>query len=474
MKITKKAYSLLCFLMIVSLLSGIKNIQAGSYSISANKSSVNVGESITVTIQVNGGVVRPTISASGSCKYSSGGFAEQIDSMGATSQSVTYSATSEGTCNISVSGTYTDYDTEEQKSISKNFTISVKKKDTGGFSNNGSNNNNGGSNNSGSNTGNNNQPTKPKANFDLNVFKMNQGTLSPKYSNSVNKYSVTLPAKTTSLQLSITPADSAIQVSGNGTHQLKAGNNKIEVTLYDAYTKESRKITLDVYVEEEPEVYLDFSDESLGINPNFKDVKIPDGFEKIKLTIDKKEVNALQNKKGLTLLYMVNQSKEKELYIYNVNENKIVSKYQPLKIDGNIYFVSAFPNEYIQMEGFEVGKMQMDGVEIQTLKYKASAFSNYSLLYLMNDSGETFLYQYEATQGTLQLYNHAAAITQKQYEDVIKEKEKTMTYVYIAGGIAGLMTILSMIGFVMTQKYKKRVINTRRQYNDMISSVKED
>ena len=73
------------------------------------------------------------------------------------------------------------------------------------------------------------------------------------------------------------------------------------------------------------------------------------------------------------------------------------------------------------MAGLTLKEVEVDGKKMEGWTFKDKTFKNYVLVYLMNEKGETHLYQYEKSENVLQLYSGAAAATQEQYDQNVKE-----------------------------------------------------
>ncbi|MEI3147246.1 MAG: hypothetical protein V8T10_04570 [Merdibacter sp.] len=81
--------------------------------------------------------------------------------------------------------------------------------------------------------------------------------------------------------MSASAADDAAAVSGAGEHQLNRGNNDLSVQVR-AEDGTTRTYVIHAYVEETPEVYLEYGGKQLGVVRNTADVAafLQDSFEK--------------------------------------------------------------------------------------------------------------------------------------------------------------------------------------------------
>ena len=190
---------------------------AASFSVSAGKTSMNVGESTTLTINANDCLGQFTISSSDASIVSVGESSKWIEN---TSASVNISAKKAGKATITVTATnVSDSAGYNDVTGSKSVTITVnapqqEKPSTGG----GSSNNSGGS----SNTSN------KSTDATLKSITVN----GRKYSNPNADITIgNVSASTSSINISAETNNSKAKVSGTGSKDLVTGTNKITLTV---------------------------------------------------------------------------------------------------------------------------------------------------------------------------------------------------------------------------------------------------
>lgn len=137
-KIIKSIFLIIFATVAISLFS---KVEAASATISANKTTATVGDSVKVTLKINAAAWN--INVSGSASDSVVGFNSDAENQ---TNTKTYSINTSkaGTYSVSISGDITDASSTTPEKISKSVTITVKAKSTSG-SNSGSGNNTGGS-----------------------------------------------------------------------------------------------------------------------------------------------------------------------------------------------------------------------------------------------------------------------------------------------------------------------------------------
>lgn len=137
-KIIKSIFLIIFATVAISLFS---KVEAASATISANKTTATVGDSVKVTLKINAAAWN--INVSGSASDSVVGFNSDAENQ-TTTKTYSINTSKAGTYSVSISGDITDASSTTPEKISKSVTITVKAKSISG-SNSGSGNNTGGS-----------------------------------------------------------------------------------------------------------------------------------------------------------------------------------------------------------------------------------------------------------------------------------------------------------------------------------------
>lgn len=446
----KKIKSVCIILTTVFMLINIKTVYAAS-SISFSSSSPKVGESLRVTVSVpnvNTVDLKATVSGCGT-----NGTIQIVDgSMTGNpktfSGSVTVTPTSTGIITVTISDSSNAVLNGSYVSVGGSRTITVSNKQSSSNSSSSSSNNS----TSSSNTTTTQEPeVKKSSEKNLSSLSVSEGTLSPKFSSGTTTYKVDLTSETESLTISAKAKDSKAKVSGTGKKELKIGENNFTVTV-TAEDGSKKTYTISVYVTEKPTQFVKLGDQNLGILNDLSKTDVPKGFEKSTIKIDNKDVTALQNKDmGLTLLYLQNEDDSTGFYIYDVDNNKVLSKYQTVAVNGKIYVLMDAPDNLEAIQDLKTATIKIGDVELSGWKFEDEALSHYTLVYLMNEAGETQLYTYEDTEGTLQ-----------KYTPVEEKNDNTLTYVFI-GSTALFVVSTAVLGY-MYISFKKKSISAIKDY----------
>ena len=446
----KKIKSICIILTTVFMLINIKTVYAAS-SISFSSSSPKVGESLRVTVSVpnvNTVDLKATVSGCGT-----NGTIQIVDgSMTGNpktfSGSVTVTPTSTGTITVAISDSSNAVLNGSYVSVGGSRKITVSNKQSSSNSSSSSSNNS----TSSSNTTTTQEPeVKKSSEKNLSSLSVSEGTLSPKFSSGTTTYKVDLTSETESLTISAKAKDSKAKVSGTGKKELKIGENNFTVTV-TAEDGSKKTYTISVYVTEKPTQFVKLGNQNLGILNDLSKTDVPKGFEKSTIKIDNKDVTALQNKDmGLTLLYLQNEDDSTGFYIYDVDNNKVLSKYQTVAVNGKTYVLMDAPDNLEAIQDLKTATIKIGDVELSGWKFEDEALSHYTLVYLMNEAGETQLYTYEDTEGTLQ-----------KYTPVEEENDNTLTYVFI--GTTALFVVSTAVLGYMYIVFKKKSISAIKDY----------
>ena len=417
--------------------------------------------SFSVSVQNNGnGSLTVTVSSSthaGGLSVSAGGKSGTLAIRTIGSSDSTTLQTGAGTFTVTVTAlslSDANYNLVEGETISRTVTVTDKSSSSSSSSSSGSSSSSSSSSNSSSSTTTTIQEPEVKKSSEKNLssLSVSEGTLSPKFSAGTTTYKVDLTNEVKKLTISAKAKDSKASVSGTEEKELKIGENNFTVTV-TAEDGSKKTYTISVYVTEKPTQFVKLGDQSLGILNDLSKVDVPKGFEKTTIKIDDKDVTALQNKDlGLTLLYLQTEDEKTGFYIYDVDNNKVLRQYQTLTVNGKTYVIMDAPENLEEVQGLEKSTIKIGDLEMNGWKFNEETLSHYTLVYLMNDAGESGLYTYEDTEGTLQKYT------------LVEEKDNTLTYVFIGTTVVFALST-AVVGY-MYFNFKKKSISAIKDYYD--------
>ena len=487
------SYILSVLIMTIVVFSN-KNIvlAAGSISVSASKTTVKVGDVVTISTSISPGEygVNATLTkSSGAFEFVEG---DNIYSDGGTpNNSIKVKAVSEGSCTFSVRVINAFDDQLKETSMSSgSVTITA----TSASSNNDSNSNKDNKDNSGSNTGNDsnankdneNKEEKKSSNASLGSLVISAGTLSPEFSAATKDYTATVDYSCSSLAVTANPADSKASVTSvTGNDSLEVGENTVSVvvTAEDGSTS-TYNIVVTRRSEDDPE-NADKQDnwkkfdingtEWTMVNDIPEDV-VPEGFEHSKTVIDGLEYNTLHGTFGdITLVYLQSESGN-GLFVYDAAQN---AAYEFVRINSESHFIVVLlPKVDDVPEGYNEISLSIEGKGVATA-YQTKGektddqTKDFYLVYAMNDNGESGWYTYDSVDGTY-MRNELSTPTVAQDENDTTKSELVPgianKYLVLAAILVLIIIILALLLLVVIVKNKKRTAN---EVNDEEDDTKE-
>ena len=483
------SYILSVLIMTIVVFSN-KNIvlAAGSISVSASKTTVKVGDVVTISTSISPGEygVNATLTkSSGAFEFVEG---DNIYSDGGTpNNSIKVKAVSEGSCTFSVRVINAFDDQLKETSMSSgSVTITA----TSASSNNDSNSNKDNKDNSGSNTGNDsnankdneNKEEKKSSNASLGSLVISAGTLSPEFSAATKDYTATVDYSCSSLAVTANPADSKASVTSvTGNDSLEVGENTVSVvvTAEDGSTS-TYNIVVTRTAEDDPE-NADKQDnwkkfdingtEWTMVNDIPEDV-VPEGFEHSKTVIDGLEYNTLHGTFGdITLVYLQSESGN-GLFVYDAAQN---AAYEFVRINSESHFIVVLlPKVDDVPEGYNEISLSIEGKGVATA-YQTKGektddqTKDFYLVYAMNDNGESGWYTYDSVDGTY-MRNELSTPTVAQEENDTTKSELVPgianKYLVLAAILVLIIIILALLLLVVIVKNKKRTANEENDEED--------
>lgn len=430
--------------LIVSLCSALICVKAATFTLSSSTTQVNPGGSFTVTVSVPGSGMffasasNATISPSSQYCDTTCVFNATASTSG-TSASVSVSAGQAGTMNE-----VTAFEDDSCIEGTKTINVSIKQAQANKPNNNASSTS---------------KPQVDKRSNDnsLASLSISNGKLTPSFQADITEYKVDLNADVNKLQIEGKANHLKASVKGNGEHALEAGENKIDIQVV-AENGSVRTYTIIANVDEKPIVYLPYNDTQLGVVRNVKNVEVLNGFKETTLSLKDQKIKAWYSEKmDQTIVYLIDEkTNEKNFYIYDTKKKEVKSVIKKLTIVGKQVYAIEIDEENKEMAGFTYTDVTVDEMSLKGWKYNDPAFANYTLIYVMDENGNTKYYMYEVNENTLQLYNGAAAITQKEYESVYKKMEnaETMKMICMVLSAIFMCTTIALSWIVLKQRNK--------------------
>ncbi len=262
------------------------------------------------------------------------------------------------------------------------------------------------------------------------------------FSSDVYEYTAYAPINTETIKV-LAKASSSKATINKINENVTEGWNEISVVCV-AQDKTTRTYKIKLYVEEKPKIV--YEDKNLGVVVNLDKVNDPEGFERKEIVV-KENIIIIFNKVNLNLIYLADSENNKDFYLYDVENDVVGNKFEPLEIDGKQYLINEIDYEkYKDLEKYyKPIKVNIDGKQFDGWMSLAENMHNYRLVYLKDLDGNDGLYSYEMSEKTLQKF------TLPLYPEV-EEKMDIKEMLNLTLGIAGTVSLLVAIAITLKRK----------------------
>ncbi|MGB4984979.1 MAG: cadherin-like beta sandwich domain-containing protein [Erysipelotrichaceae bacterium] len=420
----------------------VKQVQASSGSISVRSSSSNVvvGNTFSVSVTVSGS------KALGSWEYTMdynsnyvrlvSGNSTVVDygngSMRSKTYNYTFKAIASGSASIGVRS-YAGYDFSEEAisfSVSRaSVNMKTRAEIEAGYS----------------------------KNNNLGSLSISGFSISPAFSSSTTEYSVEVPIDLEKVTINASAQDRYASISGAGEVTILEGENNIVITCR-AENGSEKKYTIKVICKDPNPLIIKHEDKDFQVLRRVSSLGSVEGFVASTVEIEKNVIPALYNEKIKMYLVGLIDVKDgiKGLYIYDV-EKKTFSKYQEISSTVNRLIVIDNKDDKLFSE-YQV--VEVDGIK----GYKINDLSNEIVFYALNIvDGEMNYYLYDIGHKMISSYNFQE-INYYKYQTKLARKSlnELLLYVYIGGGVAGVIVLL-LIVFLIKGNKKNKVMRKKHQ-----------
>ena len=434
------------FILLLSIFTGISNVFAYSFEVSATSNSVTVGNTVTLNIKVSEAAGKFSISSSDSSIVSVSTGSAWIDNA---TQSITLKANKEGTATIYVNASdVTTYD-GKNVSITKQVKITVNPKPV--VSNNTSGNNNSGR-----------TVITPKAkssnNF-LTSITIDGLELKEKFDKEKLEYTLDIPAETEKIKINAQLADSNAKVTGTGEVKVSTGLNTFELVV-TAENGSKRTYVIKATLLELTPVTVKIDNEEYTVIRKRKDLpKISEYNVEKDITINDNIIEGYYNEKlNYDLVGLKDSKGNINYYIYKNNKYSLYHEYSfngtvlqilDKAVDG--YKKTTFTYNNDKINSYQEVKMDLLK-NTYALDNNDITGNQFYLFYAKNvETGKEYLYQYDALEKTVQRYN-------LEVLDMYKKNSSTY-YMYLLISILVIGILLITLSIVLIKKGKKSKSN---------------
>lgn len=438
---------LLVIVTIFTMLIGIYKVDAASISISSNKSSVIVGNTVTFTVTISGGgtigQAYGSVSASSNLTLLSGSSGTSINYYNGTGEKIKtltytykYKANSSGSATLTVSGVEVgNLETGNFEAAStKTKTISIVKSSGGNSTSS-----------SGGSGGTTSSKKEYSSNNNLSNIEIDGYDLTPKFSKDVTEYKLTVDQSVETIKIKTKLEDDKASVSGDGERNLSMGENTIDIKV-TAENGNDKVYKIKVLVEDLNPIKVKIDKKEYTIVKKNNDlIEKLENFEETTLKIDDQDVVAYLNPNTkVNLVILKDEDNKLDYYVYNAHNNSY-EIYRYIDINGiNLQLLDS--NK--ELENFKKYEITIHEESVDIYKIKKS--HKVGLIYGVNTAnGNTGYYVYDKNEDTLSKYYDEEIAIYKE------ENVKLRNIIMILIGSFSFLVIV-WLGFSLFRKRRKK------------------
>lgn len=257
-----------------------------------------------------------------------------------------------------------------------------------------------------------NPSAEASSNTNLKNISTSSGTLTPKFNPDVTSYSVTIANDVEELWLSVSKGDSKQTYVVEGSRNMKVGQNK-RVVVVTAENGDTKKYTVNITrldangqmteppTEDEPlndlsEVVVD--DQTMYVEEDLTGAELPSGFTVIEYAFDGKTIPALSDDTYIILMLRLPDNSASGFYVYD--NDGVFTKLITLTIGGQIFHImptDEVPDGYSAVNDFTIGE-----VTVPAYKSDKAGLGDFALVYAKGPGGQTGFYSYDTVDNTIQ------------------------------------------------------------------------
>lgn len=414
-------------------------VNAGSLSIWANASNIEVGSKVTVSVNAKNVAGTFNVTSSNNSVLSGGVTGEWMES---DTYTYTFTAKSVGKATITVLAVdVADFDTNGGFTGAKSVTLNVVAKKTspsGGST--------GGTGTKPSTGGTTADKKEYSSDNTLKSLSIEGYDIEPKFNKDTTEYKVTVDQKIEKINVKAEANHNKASIKGCGEINLSSGENTIEIKVTAENGNDKiYKIIVNV-TDLNPIKVKVGSNEYTIVKKNNNLIEKLDYYEEVVLNIEEQEVVAYENTKtNVTLVLLKDKDNKIKYYIFDKYKNTYI-EYNYISV-GGITLQLLDSNE--ELKNYKRYDLELQDKKIDYYKIKGS--HKVGLIYGTNvKNGNTGYYVYDKNEETLSKYYD---------EEINIYKEMSQKYksylMFTLGGIA-LISILLIIKSIQNSKNKRK------------------
>lgn len=284
-------------------------------------------------------------------------------------------------------------------------------------------------------------------NANLSSLSVEGYELNPTFSVDKLEYELTVPNDIEKVNVIAQKADGSASVKGAGEIELSEGSNKVEVVV-TAQKGNTKTYTLNITRQELNPIYVTLDGKQYSVVRKADSLTIPSYYSSSTITIDDNEVPCFESEiTGFTLVGLKDEEGNIALYIYN--SDGTFKLYQDFTTEG-ITFISMDTDEVLK--GYEEVEIEINEKKIKAYKL-VTGESDFVVVYGMNaKTGEKGWYQYDLREGTFQR-NQTNLIVNLQDD----ARDYLLLVICFASGLGlSIIAIISLL--ILGNKRKKKIV----------------
>ena len=282
--------------------------------------------------------------------------------------------------------------------------------------------------------------------LNLSALEIEGYDISPKFTPSTTKYKLTIKDNISQINVLAESEDPHAVLKGTGKISLDEKENEVKIIVSN--NGKSKTYTINVILDKSSNLSVNVDNTSYFLLKDASNLEIPKGFKEKELTIDDEKIIGLYNENlDITLVGLIDEDDNINLYIYNVDSNTFTPY-----IELTFNTISFFPlSEKDVPSNYSKYTVTIDNTDISC--YKLTSDSKFCLVYGVNtETGDEGWYSYNEDEGTIQKYN---LDIDTFYENKI---QNTQILIYI---LAGTTLLFGVVVIILTVRFNQRKMKNK-------------
>ncbi len=280
-------------------------------------------------------------------------------------------------------------------------------------------------------------------NANLSALRVVDHVISPDFNKDKLEYTLEVENDVEKIEIKATKADSSATVSGTGEKSLSEGINKFNIVV-TAEKGNKKTYVINVTRKELNPINVDVDGFKYTVVRKADVMEAPTYYTSTEVEIDGEKVPAFSSDiTGYTLVGLKDEEGNIDLYSYT---DEGYSLYKQVNSEGLVFIPTKVDKV---LEGYEQSK----NIDINNVNVKVyiTDVEEYVLVYGMNASnGKSDWYKYDTLEGTFQRYKENTVVEEKEDKDIYF----LLTIVF--GGIAGISILLVILLISKNSKIRKK------------------